>query len=129
MEESKQENKRTGRTNPRKKTTYSVPVMFYKYRTMLDQGKRTSFYDKNGYPLVPIYHELKTANIQSSKHVEDIVKKRVYRDYEDKRLFQKLLKDLITDPNIQEDLMHVEHYIACIIIYGADGVTLIYRKT
>ena len=122
MEETKQENKRTGRTNPRKKATYSVPVMFYKYRTMLDQGRRTSFYDKNGYPLVPIYHELKAANIQSSKYVEDIVRKRVYRDYEDKRLFKKLLKDLITDPNIQEDLMHVEHYVACIIIYGADGV-------
>ena len=122
MEETKQENKRTGRTNPRKKTTYSVPVMFYKYRTMLDQGKRTSFYDKNGYPLVPIYHELKTANIQSSKYIEDIVRKRVYRDYEDKRLFKKLLKDLITNPNIEEDLMHVEHYVACIIIYGGDGV-------
>ena len=59
MEESKQENKRTGRTNPRKKTTYSVAVMFYKYRTMFDEGKRTSFYDKNCYPLVPIYHGLK----------------------------------------------------------------------
>ena len=59
MEERKQEDKRTGRTNPRKKITYSVPVMFYKYRTMSDQGKRTSFHDKNGYPLVPIFHELK----------------------------------------------------------------------
>ena len=88
--------------------------MFYKYRTMSDQGKRTSFYDKNGYPLVPTYHELKTANIQSSKYIEDIVRKRVYKDYEDKRLFKKLLKDLITDPNIQEDLMHVEHYVACV---------------
>ena len=89
---------------------------------MSDQGKRTSFYDKNGYPLVPIYHELKTANIQSSKSIEDIVRKRVYKDYEDKRLLKKLLKDLITDPNIQEDLIHVGHYVACVIIYGADGV-------
>ena len=43
MEETKQENQRTGRTNPRKKTTYSVSVMFYKYRTMFDEGKRTVF--------------------------------------------------------------------------------------
>ena len=89
---------------------------------MSDQGKRTSFYHKNGYPLVPIYHELKTANIPSSKYIEDIARKRVYKDYEDKRLFNKLLKDLVTDPNIQEDLTHVEHYVACVIIYGADGV-------
>ena len=42
VKSSQQENKRTGRTNPRKKT-YSVPVMFYKYRTMFDEGKRTLF--------------------------------------------------------------------------------------
>ena len=46
----------------------------------------------------------------------------MYRDHEDKRLFKKLLKDLITDPNIQQDLIHVEHYVACIFIYSADGV-------
>ena len=122
MEETKQENNRTGRTNPRKKATHSVSVMFYKYRTMFDEGKRTSFYDKNGYPLVPIYHQFKIPNIQSSKYIEDIRRRRVYRDYEDKRLFKKLLKDLITDPNIQQDLIHIEHYIACIIIHSADGV-------
>ena len=76
----------------------------------------------NGYPLVPIYHQLKIPNIQPSKYIEDIIRKRVYRDYEDKRLFKKLLKDLIANPNIQQDLVHVEHYIACIIIYNADGV-------
>ena len=53
---------------------------------MLDEGKRTSFYDKINYPLVPVFPQLNAANIQESRFIEDIIRKRVYRDYEDKRL-------------------------------------------
>ena len=48
MQEAKQENQRSGRTIPTKKYAYCVPVMFYKYRTMLDHVKRTFFMTERG---------------------------------------------------------------------------------
>ena len=43
MEESKQENKRTGRTNPRKKHDYSTAVAFFRYKTLWPAGRSANF--------------------------------------------------------------------------------------
>ena len=124
MEETKKENVRTGKTNPSKKITYSIKVAFFKYKVE-GETRKTSFYDKAGRPLVPVYggsEDMKrTANIKTTSYVENLVGRKVFKVY-DKRLFVKLLLDLRRDPSIQEYLGYKLPYVDCIKVYEVDRV-------
>ena len=116
MQKSKEENKRTGKTNPRKKQTYSFTVMFYKFK--LDKDPiHTSFRDRKGRPLIPVYFQPKTASVQTTKSIEDLVNKRIFQyEKDDKFLLKRLMKLIMSDPHMAEDLRNIFEYIVCVVI-------------
>ena len=122
MQEAKEENKRTGKTHPRKKQTYSSTVMFYKFK--LDKDTiHTSFKDRKGRPLIPVYFQPKTANVQTTKAIEDLANKRVFQyEKDNKFLFKRLMKLIMSDPHMAEDLRNIYEYIVCVVIKDADNL-------
>ena len=81
MTQAKEDNKRTGRTNPRKTKTYSINVHLYRLKTEADKGVlSTSFRDSKGREYVPVYVSHLTANVHTTPRVEKVVGRRIFRD-------------------------------------------------
>ena len=70
MAQAKEDNKRTGRTNPRKPRKYSINVHLYQLKTESHQGLSVSFRDSRGRAYVPIYMQDLTANVATTPWVE-----------------------------------------------------------
>ena len=80
MAQAKEDNKRTGRTNPRKPRTYSINVHLYQLKTDSHQGLSIFFRDSRGRACVPIYVRDLTANVATTLWVEDLAGGRIFRD-------------------------------------------------
>ena len=96
--------------------------MFYKFK--LDKDPiHTSFKDRKGRPLIPVYFQPKTANVQTTKAIEDLVNKRIFQyEKDDKFLFKRLMKLIMSDPHMAEDLRYIDEYIVCVVIKDADNL-------
>ena len=118
MREAKKENKRRNTAS-----IYSIDVMFYKLKLDKDDAIKTAFKDSIGRPLIYFWREPKSANVTSTRHVEDLVGKRIFRyDKETKTTFNKLMDTLNTDPVLEYDLFHTEQYMECIQIKSLERV-------
>ena len=104
MREAKKENKRRNTAS-----IYSIDVMFYKLKLDKDDASNTAFKDSKGRPLIHFWKEPKSANVTSTRYIEDLVGKRIFRyDKETKNIFKKLMDTLNTDPALEDDLYHTE---------------------
>ena len=124
MAQAKEDNKRTGRTNPRKPKKYSVNVHLYRLKVEDDKGVlKTSFRDSRGREYVPLYVRHFTANVNTTPWVEQLVGKRIFRDErKDVRTFWRLKLLLMTDDSFKVDVGYAEGYIACIKVNYAERV-------
>ena len=73
MREAKKENKRRNSTS-----IYSIDVMFYKLKLEKDNAIKTAFKDHKGRPLIYFWKEPKSANVTSTRYIEDLVGKRIF---------------------------------------------------
>ena len=124
MAQAKEDNKRTGRTNPRKPRKYSINVHLYRLKTEADKGVlSTSFRDSRGREYVPVYVNHLTANVHTTPWVEQLVGKRSFRDERKQtKTFHRLKLLLMTDDSFKADVGYAEGYIACIKVNYAERV-------
>ena len=123
MAQAKADNKRTGRTNPRKPRTYSINVHLYVLKTESHQGLSVSFRDSRGRAYVPIYMQDLTANVATTPWVENLTRRRIFRDEKpDTKTFHRLKLLLVTDDSFKADVGYAEGYIACIKVNYAERV-------
>ena len=115
MQEAKKENKRRNTAS-----IYSIDVMFYKLKLDKDDAIKTAFKDTKGRPLIYFWKETKSANVKSTRYIEDLVGKQIFK--ETKNIFKKLLDTLNTDPALEDDLYHTEQYMECIQIKSLERV-------
>ena len=96
--------------------------MFYKFK--LDKDPiHTSFRDRKGRPSIPVYFQPKTASVQTTKSIEDLVNERIFQyEKDDKFLFKRLMKLIMSDPHMAEDLRYIYEYIVCVVIKDADNL-------
>ena len=105
MAQAKADNKRTGRTNPRKPRTYSINVHLYQLKTE------------------PIYMRDLSANVATTPRVENLAGRRIFRDEKsDTKTFHRLKLLLMTDDTFKADVGYAEGYIACIKVNYAERV-------
>ena len=91
MAQTKEDNKRTGRTNPRKPRKYSINVHLYQLKTESHKGLSVSFRDSRGRAYVPIYMRDLTANVATTPWVENLAGRRIFRDEKvDTKTFYRL---------------------------------------
>ena len=91
MAQAKEDNKRTGRTNPRKPRKYSINVHLYQLKTESHQGLSVSFRDSRGRAYVPIYMQDLTANVATTPWVENLTRRPIFRDEKpDTKTFHRL---------------------------------------
>ena len=115
MAQAKEDNTRTGRTNPRKPRTYSINVHLYQLKTESHQGLSVSFRDSRGRAYVPIYMQDLTANAATTPWVENLTRRRIFRDEKpDTKTFHRLKLLLMTDDSFKADVGYAEGYIACV---------------
>ena len=96
MARAKEDNKRTGRTNPRKPRKYSINVHLYRRKTEADKG---------------------VLSMSFTLWVEQLVGKRIFRDERKQtKTFYRLKRLLMTDDNFKAEVGYAEGYIACIKI-------------
>ena len=101
---------------------YSVDLMFFKFKPPKDTIK-ASFKDSKGRPLIPIWYETKTATIQTTDYIEDLSGRRVFQyETKDRYVFKKLLKTIMSDPDMEDTLRFVHSYIVCIKVKDVDRV-------
>ena len=123
MTQAKEDNKRTGRTNPRKPRTYSINVHLYQLKTESHQGLSVSFRDSRGRAYVPIYMRDLTATVATTPWVEKLAGRRIFRDEKpDTKAFHRLKLLLMTDDNFKTDVGYAEGYIACIKVKYTERV-------
>ena len=124
MAQAKEDNKRTGRTNPRKPRKYSINVHLYRLKTEADKGVlKTSFRDSRGREYVPVYVNHLTANVHTTPWVEKVVGRRIFRDEKaDRKTFYRLKFLLLTDDSFKADVGYAEGYIARIKVNYAERV-------
>ena len=124
MAQAKEDNKRTGRTNPRKPRKYSINVRLYRLKTEADKGVlSTSFRDSRGREYVPVYVNHLTANVHTTPWVEQLVGNRIFRDERKQtKTFHRLKLLLMTDEFFKADVGYAEGYIACIKVTYAERV-------
>ena len=123
MREAKKENKRRNTTS-----IYSIDVMFYKLKLDKDDAIKTAFKDSKDGPLIYFWKEPKSANVKSTRYIEDLVGKRIFRyEKETKNIFKKLMGAFNTDPVLEDDLFHTEQYMECIQIKSLERVGWLYR--
>ena len=59
----------------------------------------------------------------TTKSIEDPVNKRIFQyENDDKFLFKRLMKLIMSDPHMAEDLRYNYEYIVCVVIKGADNL-------
>ena len=123
MAQAKEDNKRTGRTNPRKPRKYSINVHLYQLKTESHQGLSVSFRDSRGRAYVPIYMRDLSANVATTPWVENLAGRRIFRDEKpDTITFHRLKLLLMTDDSFKADVGYAEGYIACIKVNYAERV-------
>ena len=124
MAQAKEDNKRTGRTNPRKPRKHSINVHLYRLKTEADKGVlSTSFRDSRGRESVPVYANHLTANVHTTPWVEQLECKRIFRDERKQtKTFYRLKNLLMTDDNFKAEVGYAEGYIACIKVDYAERV-------
>ena len=123
MAQAKEDNKRTGRTNPRKPRKYSINVHLYQLKTESHQGLSVSFRDSRGRAYVPIYMQDLTANVATTPWVENLTRRRIFRDEKpDTKTFHRLKLLLMTDDSFKADVGYAEGYIACNKVNYAERV-------
>ena len=124
MAQAKEDNKRTGRTNPRKPRKYSINVHLYRLKTEADKGVlSTSFRDSRGREYVPVYVNHLTANVHTTPWVEQLVGKRIFRDQRKQtKTFHRLKSLLMTDDNFKAEVGYAEGYIACVKVNYTERV-------
>ena len=123
MSQAKEDNKRTGRTNPRKPRKYSINVHLYQLKTESHQGLSVSFRDSRGRAYVPIYMRDLSANVATTPWVENLAGRRIFRDEKaDTQTFHRLKLLLMTDDSFKADVGYAEGYIACIKVNYAERV-------
>ena len=122
MAQAKEDNKRTGRTNPRKTRKYSINVHLYRLKTEADKGVlKTSPRDSRGREYVPVHVNHLTASVQTTPWIEQLVGKRTFRDEKkETKTFYKLKTLLMTDDSFRADVGYAEGYIACIKVNYAE---------
>ena len=65
--------------------------MVYKLKADKDDAIKTAFKDSKGRPLIYFWREPKSANVTSTRYIEDLVGKRIFRyDKETKTTFKKV---------------------------------------
>ena len=124
MTQAKEDNKRTGRTNPRKPKKYSINVHLYRLKTEADKGVlKTSFRDSRGREYVPVYMNPLTANVHTTPWVEKLAGRRIFK-YEkaDSKTFYRLKLLLLTDDSFRAEVGYAEGYIDCIKVNYAERV-------
>ena len=124
MSQAKEDNKRTGRTNPRKPKKYSINVHLYRLKTEADKGVlKTSFRDSRGREYVPVYMNPLTANVHTTPWVEKLAGRRIFK-YEkaDSKTFYRLKLLLMTDDSFKAEVGYAEGYIDCIKVNYAERV-------
>ena len=124
MAQAKEDNTRTGRTNPRKPRKYSINVHLYRLKTEADKGAlSTSFSDSKGREYVPVYVNHLTANVHTTPWVEQLVGKRIFRDERKQaKTFYRLKNLLMTDDTFKAEVGYAEGYIACIKVNYTERV-------
>ena len=124
MAQAKEDNKRTGRTNPRKPRKYSINVHLYRLKTEADKGVlKTSFRDSRGREYVPVYLNPLTANVHTTPWLEQLVGKRIFKDERKQtRTFYKLKFLLLTDDSFKAELGYAVDYIDCIKVNYVERV-------
>ena len=123
MAQAKEDNKRTGRTNPRKLRTYSINVHLNQLKTESHQGLSVSFRDSRGRAYVPIYMQDLTANVATTPWVEKLAGGRIFRDEKpDTKTFHRRKLFLMTDDSFKADVGYAEGYIVCIKVNYAERV-------
>ena len=123
MAQAKEDNKRTGRTNPRKPRKYSINVHLYQLKTESHQGLSVSFRDSRGRAYVPMYMQDLSANVATTPWVENLAGRRIFRDEKpDTKTFHRLKLLLMTDDTFKADVGYAEGYIACIKVNYAERV-------
>ena len=119
MAPAKEDNKRTGRTNPRKPRK-SINVHLYQLKT---ESLSVSFRDSRGRAYVPIYMRDLSANVATTPWVENLAGRRIFRDEKpDTKTFHRLKLLLMTDDSFKADVGDAEGYIACIKVNYAERV-------
>ena len=111
------------RTEQSKKThAYSIDLMFFKFKLPEDTIK-ASFKDSKGRPLIPIWYETKRATMQTTDYIEDLSGRRVFQyETKDRYVFKKLIKTIMSDPDMEEALRFVHSYIVCIKVKDVDRI-------
>ncbi len=124
MAQAKEDNNRTGRTNPRKPKKDSINVHLYRLKTEADKGVlKTSFRDSRGREYVPVYMNPLTANVHTTPWVEKLVGRRIFK-YEkaDGTTFYRLKFLLLTDDSFRAEVGYAEGYIDCIKVNYTERV-------
>ena len=123
MTQTKEDNKRTGRTNPRKPRKYSINVDLYRLKTAADKGVlSTSFRDSRGREYVPVYVNHLAAYVHTTPWVEQLVGKRIFRDERKQtKTFYRLKWLLMTDDSFKADVRYATGCI-CIKVNYAERV-------
>ena len=123
MAEAKEESKRTGRTNPRKPRAYSINVHLYQLKTESHQLLSVSFRDSRGRAYVPIYMRDLTANVATTAWIENLARRRIFRDEKkETKTFHRLKLLLMTDDSFKADVSYAKGYIACIKVNYTERV-------
>ena len=124
MTQAKEDNKRTGRTNPRKPRKYSINVHLYRLKTEEDKGVlQTSFRDSRGREYVSLYLKPLTANVYTTPWVEQLVGKRIFKDERKQtKTFYRLKFLLLTDDSFEAEAGYTKDYIDCIKVNYAERV-------
>ena len=122
MRGAKEENKRTGRSSKPKVRSYSMHIMFYNIKTSKDTIK-TSFKDSRGRSYISFWFVPQTVSVITTSYVENLIRKRIFKfDKEDRFLFRKLMKTVLTDRDVEETLNFVDDYIDCMQVLDVDRV-------
>ena len=96
--------------------------MFFKFKLPEDTIK-ASFKDSKGRPLIPIWYETKRATMQTTDYIEDLSGRRVFQyETKDRYVFKKLMKTIMSDPDMEEALRFVHSYIVCIKVKDVDRI-------
>ena len=113
MAQAKEDNKRTGRTNPRKPRKHSINVHLYRLKAEDDEGVlNTSFRDSRCREYVPLYVKSLTANGHTTPWVEQLVGNGIFKDERKQtRTFYRLKFLLLTDESVKAEVGYVEAYI------------------
>ena len=124
MAQAKEDNKRTGRTNPRKPRTYSINVHFYQLKTEAHKGVlTTAFRDSRGREYVPVYLQPFSADVPTTPWVENLAGKRIFKyEKSDSKTFYRLKALLMSNDSFRAEVGYAEGYIDCIKVNYAEGV-------